>query len=312
MNEMIKSQALEANLSRTQNIPYTIPEHHQWFMSLSDNYWGIHKRITDFFNEYHHPFSNKKEIVNQLVSVTISDFWLYKELPEENKEKALQIIFDLYQELLQKQLADDLCKQLIYTFLDFFNNAYDTLEGTHFLTDYLTILDQNLEANSFSYYYNVGHFKKKLRKAAENETTASTTVEFMRKLLRGNVQFWEESTQIEAWYEKNRAKMSKDYSQQLNQLGKALYADYYEQIDAATTFDELAKYAFTFADIIEAYKKEIDIFEKASEQFCYIFYLLHLPGVKYHREYLLIELNKVIKRISTELDEEQCIESMNV
>ena len=29
---MIKSQALEANLSRTQNIPYTIPEHHQWFM----------------------------------------------------------------------------------------------------------------------------------------------------------------------------------------------------------------------------------------------------------------------------------------
>ena len=107
---MIKSQALEANLSRTQNIPYTIPEHHQWFMSLSDNYWGIHKRITDFFNEYHHPFSNRKEIVNQLVSVTISDFWLYKELPEETKEKALQIIFDIYQELLQKQLADDLCK----------------------------------------------------------------------------------------------------------------------------------------------------------------------------------------------------------
>ncbi|MBR6063911.1 MAG: hypothetical protein IKP54_07145 [Bacteroidales bacterium] len=311
MNEMIKSQALEANLSRTQNIPYTIPDHHQWFMSLSDNYWGIHKRITDFFNEYHHPFSNRKEIVSQLVSVTISDFWLYKELPEEDKEKALQIIFDIYDELLQKKLDDDLCKQLIYTFLDFFNNAYDTIEGTHFLTDYLTILDKNFEANSFSYLYNVGHFKKKLRKAAENEATASMTLDFMRKLLRSNVQFWEETTQIEAWYEKNRSKMSKDYSESMAQLGKAMYADYYEKIDSAENFDELTKYAFTFADVIEAYKKEIDIFEKASEQFCYIFYLLHLPGVKYQREYLLIELNKVIKRISTELDEEQCIESMN-
>ena len=39
-----------------------------------------------------------------------------------------------------------MCKQLIYTFLDFFNNAYDTLAGTHFLTDYLTILEKNGQA----------------------------------------------------------------------------------------------------------------------------------------------------------------------
>ncbi len=308
---MIKSQALEANLSRTQNMPYTIPEKHQWFMALSDNYWGIHKRITDFFNEYHHPFSNRKEIVNQLVSVTISDFWLYKELPEDNKEKALQIIFDIYKELLQKQLADDLCKQLIYTYLDFFSNAYETLVNSHFANDFIQMLNDNFEANRFSYLYNVGHFKKKLKKAAQNEATAAATLDFFRKLLRDNVLFWEESTQIEQWYEKNRNKMSKDYSDALKPLGKSLYSDYYEKIDEASSFEELTQYAFTFADIIEAYKKEIEIFDKASEQFCYIFYLLHLPGVKYHREYLLIELNKVIKRISNELDEDQCIESMN-
>lgn len=308
---MIKSQALEANLSRTQNIPYTIPDHHQWFMSLSDNYWGIHKRITDFFNEYHHPFSNRTEIVNQLVSVTISDFWLYKELPEESKEKSLQIIFDIYKELLQKQLADDLCKQLIYTFLDFFNNSYETIENTHFANDFIQILVDNFECNRFSYLYNVGHFKKKLRKAVENEQCKEKAFDFMKQLLKSNVQFWEESTQIETWYEKNKEKMSKDYSEALKPLGKALYTDYYTGIDEAKDFDALSQYAFTFADIIEAYKKEIDIFDKASEQFCYIFYLLHLPGVKYHREYLLIELNKVIKKISNELDEEQCIASMN-
>lgn len=310
--EMIKSQALEVNLSRTQNIPYTIPDHHQWLMALSANYWGINKRITDFFNEYHHPFSNRKEIISQLVGVTISDFWLYKELPTEEREKALTMIFNIYNELLQEKLDDDLCKQLVYTFLDFFDNAFDTLTETpHFITDFLNILDKNFEGNRFSYLYNIGHFKKKFIKPSQLEASKSQTLDLMRKFVRSHVNFWEESTQIEKWYEQNRSKMSKDYLADIRPYGKMLFADYYVKIDEAKTFEDLCHYTFTFGDIIEAFKKKIYIFDKATEQFCFIFFLLHLPGCKYNHEYLLIELNKVIKRISNELDEEQCIDSMD-
>lgn len=310
--EMIKSQALEVNLSRTQNIPYTIPDHHQWLMALSANYWGINKRITDFFNEYHHPFSNRKEIISQLVGVTISDFWLYKELPIEEREKALTMIFNIYNELLQEKLDDDLCKQLVYTFLDFFDNAFDTLTETpHFITDFLNILDKNFEGNRFSYLYNIGHFKKKFIKPSQLEASKSQTLDLMRKFVRSHVNFWEESTQIEKWYELNRNKMSKDYLADIRPYGKMLFADYYVKIDEAKTFEDLCHYTFTFGDIIEAFKKKIYIFDKATEQFCFIFFLLHLPGCKYNHEYLLIELNKVIKRISNELDEEQCIDSMD-
>ena len=54
---------------------------------------------------------------------------------------------------------------------------------------------------------------------------------------------------------------------------------------------------FTFSDIIDALRKKINDFEKPTEQFCYIFYLLRLPGVIYHRNYLLIDLNNFCNAI---------------
>ena len=76
----IQSKALEVNLRNTK-VDYEIPAEHQWFMSLSENQWGLHKRVMEFFAEYDHPMSNRAEVVKALPNVTINDFWLYKELP---------------------------------------------------------------------------------------------------------------------------------------------------------------------------------------------------------------------------------------
>lgn len=310
MDEVIKSEALEANLSQTKNLDYTIPDDHIWFLSVSENYWGIHNRTGGFFRELHHPYSNRKEVIDLLVNISISDFWIYKEITE--REKAYTIILEIFNKLLEEKLNDELAKHLVFTYLDFFSKNYESLiEFDSIPCEFIRILDKNLDNNLFSYLCNLGYFKKSLGKAADNKKTEKSVFEFMRKLIEKNITFWEETTQIESWYLKNKDKMSNDYTMSVRSLGSDFFNSYSMQLKKADSWDSLCKTGFTFSDIIDALRDKIDGFEKATEQFCYIFYLLHLPGVVYHRDYLLIDLNKSIKRISTELDEDQCIQSVD-
>ncbi|MEG1556753.1 MAG: hypothetical protein RR356_08530, partial [Bacteroidales bacterium] len=300
MNEMIQSKALEANLSRTKNVHYIIPEDHQWFIALSENYWGIHNRVVEFFKELHHPYSNRKEVVNLLVYISVTDFWIYKEV--DQRDKVVKIVIDIFDKLLREKLPEELSKHLISICLDFYTNNYEILcEFEPFSTEMIQVLDRNLETNYFSYLCNIGHFRKKLEMAAHDPKTADAVLAFMRKLVERNIIFWRETSNIEKWYLDNQNKMSRDYSQTIRSIGNDFYAFYYEQLKKADSWEAICKITFTFSDIIDAFKNKIEDFKRAPEQFCYIFYLLHLPGVVYHREYLLIELNKVIKKISNEL-----------
>jgi len=310
MKQVIKSQALEVNLSKTKSVEFKIPEEHLWFLALSEKYWGIHKRIQDFFTELHHPYSNRKEVIELIINVAIADFWIYKEI--EEKERAIKILLDIFNSLLEEKLADDLSKHLVFVFLDFFNKNFDCIaEFDSLLFDCINILYKNFENNYFGYLSNIGYFKKSLLNASLNKSIEKQTFDFTHKLIKENIQFWENSTDIESWYEKNQSKMSKDYSETISPLGKEFFSFYYKQLEEANSWESLCSNAFTFSDIIDALRKKINDFEKVTEQFSFIFYLLHLPGVIYHRNYLLIDLNRVIKRISNELDEEQCIQAID-
>ena len=310
MIEMIKSKALEVNLSRTQNVPYAIPENHIQILKLSENYWGIHKRVDDFLKEYHHPFSNRNEVVQLMNNVFISDFWIYNNM--EQREEVIDIFLDIFDHLFKEKLPEKIYKQLLFTYLNFIDTQYDSIiEFNKFPEKVMVLLNSNFETHEFSYFINIGYFRKKLKKWALNPIAKDKCMDFMIHLIQNHIQFWKETTQIEKWYYENQGKMSQDYSKSIFELGNYVY-DYYDQkILKAHTWDDICDNTFTVTDIIDALKSKISIFNKASEQFLYIFYLLHLPGTTYHREYILNELNKVIKKISTELDEKETISSID-
>ncbi|NLO19974.1 MAG: pyruvate phosphate dikinase [Ignavibacteria bacterium] len=310
MSEIIKSQALEVNLSKTKNVEFKIPDEHLWFLSLSEKYWGIHKRMKDFFTEFHHPYSNRKEVIELIINVSIGDFWVYKEI--EEKERAISILLDIFNSLLSEKLSDDLAKHLVFVYLDFFNkNFNDIAPFDSLLHKYVDILDKRFQDNYFGYLSNIGYFKKSLENAAASESVGKGTFQFMQKLVKENLRFWEDSTDIENWYDGVKPKMSKDYTEEIKPLGKEFFSRYYEELEKASNWKELCNVVFTFSDIIDALRKKTNDFEKVTEQFSFIFYLLHLPGVIYHRNYLLADLNRIIKRISNELDEAQCIEAID-
>lgn len=306
----IKSEALEANLTQTKNVEYVIPENHLWFLSISENYWGIHKSTKDFFSELHHPYSNKKEVVRLLSKVSLTDFWILRSIDE--RERAILIILGIFDYLLTEKLDDELSKHLVFTYLDFFDKNYESLvEYDNLPIEYIRVLDKNLENNYFGYLSNIGRFKRNLTLGASNPNTEKLIFNFMAKLIKENISFWEKSTNIEKWYDDNKNKMSCDYTKSLKTLGKDFFDYYYQQLDEAKSWKMLSMAAFTFSDIIDAFRSKTNDFKRPTEQFCYIFYMIHLPGMVYHRNYLLIDLNNAIKRISNELTEEQCIQSID-
>lgn len=311
MNNEINSKALEVNLRNT-NVEYVIPEEHQWFIAQSEKQWGLHKRVVEFFTEYDHPMSNRKEVVKALPNVTINDFWLYKELPTDEQLRIVNVALEIYEKLFSEKLKHEQAKDLVTYFLRFIESNDSVLRACgDGVQRCLTILDKYMDDNAFSYYCHIGQFRIKLGLAAQNPDTAEATFTLMRRLIFSHIEFWKSTTQIEKWYQEHQEKMSRDYSSELAALGDSLFEEYIQMAENAQNWQELCENAFTFADIIKAFESKISIFDNASEQFCYIFYLLHLQGTIDNHAQLIVELNKVIGRISHDLDEEQCIASMD-
>ena len=122
----IQSDALKVNLRNT-NVAFTIPDEHQWFIQQSEKQWGLHKRVVEFFNEYDHPYSNRAEVIKVLPNVTISDFWLYKELPTEDQKRVVAVALEIYSKLFSEKLPHNLARDLVTYFLRFIESNNEVL-----------------------------------------------------------------------------------------------------------------------------------------------------------------------------------------
>ncbi|MFO7721594.1 MAG: hypothetical protein R6V49_00055, partial [Bacteroidales bacterium] len=310
MGNEIRSKALEVNLAQTRDIEINIPEEHQWFIGLSSQYFGIQKRATEFFSEFHHPYSSKQVITEQLPNLVIGDFWLYQGHPE--RQKAFRVILDLFDRLLDSELSDDYAKQVVYTAFNFLDQVSSQQDPDHeLILEGIALLKKHFNQRSFSYFTNLGFLFKSLEKAAHHPEISSDTIAFAREVALKHVLFWEETTKIEEWYQGHRKKFSGNIAGQLEKVGAPFFKDRLEQLEKAENWEELAKASFTFNDIATSFRKFTEQFQGATDKFTYLFYLLHLPGMVYQRDYLIWDLNKVIRTISTALTPEEIVKAMD-
>ncbi len=306
----IQSKALEINLAQTREVEIVIPDEHQWFISLSAQYWGIHKRAAEFFNEFHHPYSNRSDVAAQLSNLIIGDFWLYQQHPES--ERAFLVILGLMDTLLSEELSDDIAKQVVYNMLGFTDqlSASDPVPFQP-LNQGLEILAKHFEKHRFSYISNMGFWIKSLGRAGRMEPSAQKAFELTRKVAQYNIEFWESTTKIEEWYAVNYKKLSHPFREESEMVGTPFFAGLHERLEGVSDWNSLVKNTMSFNDIATQFRKFTDRFNKSTEKFHYLFYLMHLPGMVYQRDYLLWDLNKVIRNISTELTPEQIRQSID-
>lgn len=310
MKTQIRSRALEVNLAQTREVEISIPENHRWFIDLSKQYTGIHKRSLDFFTELHHPFSNRSFIVDQMPGLFLSDFWFYQSLPES--EKAFVIMCDVAGQLLKDPLGEKLAGKMVYTFLKFIEQLTTDPEKNHLpVSVALAHLEKGMELNQMAYLINLGLFFTALKSLANREDTAQKVFGFTRTLISKNLDFWQSTTKIEEWYMSKEKIFGDRYRQNTDSLGIPFFREQYRKLDESGDWESLTRTSFTFTDIAVAFRRFTDTFDRAIERLHYLFLLLHLPGMDHQRDYLLWDLNKAIRDIRKELTEEEILISID-
>lgn len=307
---MIKSQALEANLRITKNVEFSIPNEHQWFLSLSEKHWGINQRAREFIFELNHPYSNRSVVIDLFTNISISDFAFYFESVE--RERYVGFLLDIFEKLIDENLSDQQSKQLIYLFFEFFIKNHQDLVSSASLTDrFFDIYEKAIGQKSFYFLSNISGIKTCLLIARSLSGMESRVLRLAKELALINIRFWKDTNNLAQWeaiHPHGIGNTCKKFIAEFN-LG---YDELYDKIiNADHDIEELLKYTLSFSEIIEHLRKYIYVLDDVSEQIAYIFYLLNLKGAKYNEYYLLLDLNKIIRKFSKDLNETECKESIN-
>ncbi len=300
MDQQFVSKALEANLAETRYKDIVIPEEHQYFIQLSSSYYGINKRASECLIEYSHPFSNRKFVVEELRQILLGDLWFYAALPEA--EKAWEIILNVLDTLLAAELKKELDVQIVQTMIEFIEQLNkQQAKPVRTIHQALEILGRNLPANEESYIECSKFFIRHLTETTHDEAFLQQIFQLVRDVLARTVNFWERTSKIEEWYHPRQHTFNRDYSSDIDTVGRTYFSDLKTKIQQVTTLQELTEHVPTYDDIADRYIRFIDQWETFIAKFYYSFYLLNLPGMEQQKERLIWNINKLLRNAVDEV-----------
>jgi len=295
-----QSKALEANLAQTKFEQLELPEKHRWFASLSTAYWGINKRTEEFIKEYNHPHPNYEYIIKNLHRISLSDLWLYRSVAES--EAALLFLAEIFEELLQRGLAEKLREQLLITLLKFIDKLVEEESyPAAVVHKCLDLVVRGLDGNETIYLRNSGYFKMYFKKAVAIPEFNAMICDFTRKVLLQSCAYWERTADAETWFAGKAAQFQPVYAEKIKLIGKDFFAALAARIKSAQNWAKIESNLF-FDDIANHFRHFSEEFKLDLEKIHYVFYLLHLPGMAQLKKHLLYDLNRLIKNALAELD----------
>lgn len=302
------SEALEANLATTRSRKIEIPSEHQWFVSLSQSHFGIHKRAEEFMMEFHHPFTNQELVVDLLRKIALDDTWFYMSLPEH--EEALAVLVNIFRNLLDLPLPDQQQERAMQTFLEFAETLYTQKDAApEMLKSVIAILRETLPLSRYVLVRFSGFMKGRIRKLSEDPSFGGVIIDLMRRSLAENLDFWEMSSDVEYWLDRNRPIFHSDMSGIVPLIGRSFFAEARKALQQAATLEEL-QHVMDFSAIANRFRGCLDEQESALDRIYYIFYLLNLPGMSHLKEHLLWDLNRMLRIVKNECSEQEMLTFM--
>ncbi|RLD69788.1 MAG: hypothetical protein DRI87_09210, partial [Bacteroidetes bacterium] len=193
MEEKFVSKALEANLAETRYKDIKIPPEHQAFINLSKKYYGINKRANDCIIEFHHPFSNKKFVTEELRNILLTDFWFYTGL--DNVDEALTVPVRLMDDLLLSSDIPELKVMIIRTLFEFtFKLSSEEQDHSTLIHTVLNTLIKGFESDPRSFIMASKYMKRYLAVIAELPELKETIFKFTLAVYVENIHFWENTS----------------------------------------------------------------------------------------------------------------------
>ncbi|MGE5631560.1 MAG: PEP/pyruvate-binding domain-containing protein [Caulobacteraceae bacterium] len=305
MEKGFSSKALEVNLAQTRDMEINIPEEHQWFAELSKSYWGIYKRTQEFIKELNHHYINYQYVIDNLHNISLTDLWFYNSL--EESERALLVLVDIFEKLFNANLKENLREQLITTMVKFIDRLAKLGEfPKSIISRCLEIIKTDMDKHELLYIRNSGYFKTYLNKAEQFADYSGEIFEMTRDLMYKCADYWETTSKVENWFQEKKALFHEENDDKIKLLGKPFFENLKQQINQADNWEQLCELLF-FNDIANYFRRYSEQFDTSLEKIYYIFYLLHLPGMAQLKNHLLYDMNRLLRNVLKELDENETI-----
>lgn len=309
METIFRSEALRANLEQTREDSIVLSDEFIWFTKLSEDFYGINSRAKEFATEYHHKYANFDFILETLHHITVSDIWFYKDLPQ--KKQVFLFMTQIYADLFQKDLSQaqkEFLIKMIFKFIDKLlkDEEKDAIErGGQFealpswaapaLRQSLDILKERLEKDPELFIYNNNYFKTYLYRIQRLPDMEKEILEFTRQVMLMSIDYWQDSLNLE-----KIPKISPDFFLQIR-----------TNIEESKDWNQLIKNPF-FNDIANYLRKLADSPEEPIDKFDYLFYIMHLPGMRHLENHLLYDINRLLKDIIKDMNLEEIAKFVDV
>jgi pyruvate,orthophosphate dikinase len=306
MDKKFYSKALEVNLNQTKQEFVELSEDHKWLLSISESRWGINQYTKEFFNEYHHNYPNYEHLSSELRKIAIGDFWLYSS--HQESERALQIINDILRDLISKKLSDNLLENLIQTRVDFCNEIANSKkqyidlikDSIYSLRELLTVCKKCVLSNSV-------YIRQKWAGLSKIEAVAQDYFDFMKELSKINLEFWQDTIDIEHWLSSRKSAFTQASIDILSEWGSHSIDLYNNHIKNAKNIDDLIDNVPLFSDFANHFRRMADKIESPHDRFQFIVYLLSVQGMSHLSHFLLVDLNSVLRNIFDNPEDERLL-----
>ena len=295
------SKALEANLKNTRDTEIEIPEEQQWFIDISKEKWGIHKRVEDFIIELNHKFVNHQYVIESLHNISLTDLWFYNSL--EESEKALTVLVHIFSSLIDSDLNDEQRELLVKTLIKFMERLVNLEVFPHpIVWQCFDLIQIDIKKHEDLYLFNSGYFKTYFDKIAQFPEYRKSLSDMTADLIGKCIHYWERTSDIESWLSEKNLLFHSLKQDTLQEIEKPFFDRLRRELEQASDWDELCSLMF-FNDISNYYRSFTDQFGTSLEKIYYLHFLLHLPGMAYLKDHLLYDMNRYLRNVLEEVDE---------
>ncbi|WKY49166.1 PEP/pyruvate-binding domain-containing protein [Eubacteriaceae bacterium ES3] len=298
MDKKFSSKALSANLSQTRDTNIIIPERQQWFGELSKEYIGIYNRIHEFLIELNHSYCDKNYVINTLQIICLDDSWIYEKM--EESEQAYTFMVKIINQVYSLKLNDQQLEHLIQIHIRFI----DRLAGFKkvplaAINELIILFENNLSDYQIIYLKNSGLLSISFEKVSSFQEFSNQIVQIMKDILLRCINFWEESTKAEQWFETKKDLFIHVDKNKIREIGKPFFNHLKQKCRDANTFSKL-KSQWYYNDIANHFRGFSNKFESHHESIYYLIYLLHLPGMIPFKDHLIYDMNRNLRNIFDE------------
>ncbi|MBT4512042.1 MAG: pyruvate phosphate dikinase, partial [Chloroflexi bacterium] len=268
-------------------------------------HWGVHQKTRDFMLEYHHPYSNRRFVIERWREIVLRDFWFYNSL--DSADEAFSILIDISRNLLKSDLSDELSEAIIETLLEFTDklSVEETVRNS-VIHQCLDVLQESLATRELNVIHNSRYFKRYLANTAQLPEFSQQVFELTKTVLSKSLDSWESTSHVEDWFEEKMDLFGRDYTQTVSLVGEPFFRETRAQITHAEEWQHLTDIP-SFDGIANYFHQTSNQLDTALERIYFIVYLLKLPGMNLLKDSLLWDINRLLGNVHNELDIDQIV-----